>query len=122
MEARLSSIRPCYPETLPAFSLHGVTYMQQWVWCGKRRCRTCPHGPYWYAFYARPSSRKVTTTRRGRHGRIERVVTTIVGGTGHKYIGKRLPPSILEAFRVAAETTTLTDAEVARLRRQRRRR
>lgn len=27
-----------------------VTYRQQHVRCGKR-CATCPHGPYWYAFW-----------------------------------------------------------------------
>jgi hypothetical protein len=23
----------------------------QWIRCGKRACRSCPHGPYWYAFW-----------------------------------------------------------------------
>lgn len=26
------------------------TYRQQWVRCGKG-CRSCPHGPYWYAYW-----------------------------------------------------------------------
>ena len=34
----------------------GVIYRQQYVRCGKERCRRCPphgpgHGPYWYGFY-----------------------------------------------------------------------
>jgi hypothetical protein len=34
----------------------GVIYRQQYVRCGKARCRRCPpagpgHGPYWYGFY-----------------------------------------------------------------------
>jgi hypothetical protein len=35
---------------------HGVRYRQQYVRCGKERCKQCPpagpgHGPYWYGFY-----------------------------------------------------------------------
>jgi hypothetical protein len=34
----------------------GVIYRQQYVRCGRSRCRRCPpaglgHGPYWYGFY-----------------------------------------------------------------------
>ncbi|MBW3562569.1 MAG: hypothetical protein KY437_08740 [Actinobacteria bacterium] len=28
-----------------------VTYRQEHVRCGKDRCTTCPHGPYWYAYW-----------------------------------------------------------------------
>lgn len=28
-----------------------VSYRQEYVRCGKDRCRTCPHGPYWYAYW-----------------------------------------------------------------------
>ena len=28
-----------------------VTYRQEHVKCGKDRCTTCPHGPYWYAYW-----------------------------------------------------------------------
>jgi hypothetical protein len=28
-----------------------VTYRQEHVRCGKERCRSCPHGPYWYAYW-----------------------------------------------------------------------
>src|SRR6056297_240988 len=42
-----------------------VTYRLETVFCGKVRCRSCPHGPYWYAYF------------RGRGG-----------GQVSKYIGK----------------------------------
>ena len=28
-----------------------VTYRQEKVRCGKPGCRSCPHGPYWYAYF-----------------------------------------------------------------------
>lgn len=28
-----------------------VTYRLETVRCGKASCKTCPHGPYWYAYY-----------------------------------------------------------------------
>ena len=28
-----------------------VTYRLETVRCGKPGCRTCPHGPYWYAYF-----------------------------------------------------------------------
>lgn len=28
-----------------------VTYRLESVRCGKDGCKTCPHGPYWYAYY-----------------------------------------------------------------------
>ncbi|MDP9069421.1 MAG: hypothetical protein M3N53_13900 [Actinomycetota bacterium] len=29
----------------------GVTYRLETVRCGKDGCRSCPHGPYWYAYF-----------------------------------------------------------------------
>ena len=29
----------------------GVTYRLESVRCGKPGCTTCPHGPYWYAYF-----------------------------------------------------------------------
>jgi hypothetical protein len=29
----------------------GVTYRLERVRCGKEGCKSCPHGPYWYAYY-----------------------------------------------------------------------
>lgn len=44
-----------------------VTYRLEWVYCGKRGCNTCPHGPYWYAyFYQRPSPRQKLEGKRGK--------------------------------------------------------
>ena len=28
-----------------------VTYRLESVKCGKPNCNSCPHGPYWYAYY-----------------------------------------------------------------------
>lgn len=28
-----------------------VTYRLESVRCGKPNCRSCPHGPYWYAYF-----------------------------------------------------------------------
>ena len=28
-----------------------VTYRLESVRCGKPGCKTCPHGPYWYAYF-----------------------------------------------------------------------
>lgn len=28
-----------------------VTLRQQTVRCGKKGCTSCPHGPYWYAYW-----------------------------------------------------------------------
>jgi hypothetical protein len=28
-----------------------ATYRRQRVRCGKSGCRSCPHGPYWYAYW-----------------------------------------------------------------------
>ena len=28
-----------------------VTYRLETVRCGKEGCTSCPHGPYWYAYY-----------------------------------------------------------------------
>jgi hypothetical protein len=29
----------------------GLRYRREHVRCGKAGCRTCPHGPYWYAYW-----------------------------------------------------------------------
>lgn len=47
-----------------------VGYRQQMVQCGKRGCKSCPHGPYWYAYW--------------REG----------GRVRSRYIGKTLPAGI----------------------------
>ena len=40
-----SSALPADPDTGP------VTYRLETVRCGKPGCASCPHGPYWYAYY-----------------------------------------------------------------------
>jgi len=47
-----------------------VTYRLERVRCGKPNCRSCPHGPYWYAYY--------------REGKTLR----------SKYIGRELPEDV----------------------------
>lgn len=36
------------PQSVPG--VPRPTYRQQWVRCG-RDCGSCPHGPYWYAYW-----------------------------------------------------------------------
>ncbi|MBA2726003.1 MAG: hypothetical protein H0U53_08440 [Actinobacteria bacterium] len=47
-----------------------VTYRLESVSCGKAGCRSCPHGPYWYAYF-----------REGKRLR-------------SRYIGRELPESV----------------------------
>jgi hypothetical protein len=35
----------------PDHRVDGARYRQEFVRCGKRGCKSCPHGPYWYAYY-----------------------------------------------------------------------
>lgn len=49
-----------------------VTYRQERVRCGKDSCSTCPHGPYWYAYWRED------------------------GRTSKQYIGRHLPGQPLE--------------------------
>lgn len=48
------------------------TYRYEYVKCGKKTCRRCPHGPYWYAYW--------------REG----------GFLRKRYIGKTRPDKVLE--------------------------
>lgn len=49
-----------------------LTYRQEQVRCGKPACSTCPHGPYWYAYWKED------------------------GRTRKRYIGRHLPGEPLE--------------------------
>jgi hypothetical protein len=49
-----------------------LTYRQEQVRCGKAGCRSCPHGPYWYAYWKED------------------------GRTRKRYIGRTLPGEPLE--------------------------
>ena len=61
---------PVQPEEEPGAP--SVSYRQEHVRCGKQRCSTCPHGPYWYAYW--------------KEG----------GRTRKQYIGRHLPGEPLE--------------------------
>jgi hypothetical protein len=37
--------------TAPGDADGGVTYRLEKVRCGKPGCASCPHGPYWYAYF-----------------------------------------------------------------------
>jgi len=56
-------------EVVQRKAIGSVVYQLERVRCGKK-CRGCPHGPYWYAYY------------RSR------------GGVTSKYVGKELKPII----------------------------
>jgi hypothetical protein len=28
-----------------------ITYRQEMIKCGKKNCKRCPHGPYWYSYW-----------------------------------------------------------------------
>lgn len=49
-----------------------LRYRQEEVRCGKRSCSSCPHGPYWYAYWKED------------------------GRTRKRYIGRHLPGEPLE--------------------------
>ena len=49
-----------------------LTYRQEHVRCGKGGCTTCPHGPYWYAYWRED------------------------GRTRKRYIGRHLPGEPVE--------------------------
>jgi hypothetical protein len=53
--------------TTPKGQRGNVTFRQEMVRCGKDGCTTCPHGPYWYAYWRED------------------------GRTRSRYIGKQLP-------------------------------
>ncbi len=52
-----------------------VTYRLESVKCGKPDCKSCPHGPYWYAYY-----------REGKRLK-------------SRYIGRELPESVKRSLR-----------------------
>ncbi len=52
-----------------------VTYRLETVKCGKPNCRSCPHGPYWYAYYREGTKLK------------------------SRYIGRELPEDVRDVLR-----------------------
>ena len=62
-----------------------LTYRQEAVRCGKASCASCPHGPYWYAYWREDGRRHKRYI--GRHLPGEplepvRVEQPVLGGTG----------------------------------------
>jgi len=55
-----------------------VTYRQEKRMCGKRGCKGCPHGPYWYAYYYERGN-----GRRKKPGSRGRLKTYYIGKTFH---------------------------------------
>lgn len=43
---------------LPDGASPKVGLRRQWVKCGKSTCTTCPHGPYWYAYWREDGRRR----------------------------------------------------------------
>ena len=64
-----------------------LTYRQEEVRCGKRTCRSCPHGPYWYAYWKED------------------------GRTRKRYIGRQLPGEPLEPVVPEAEPAPARTAD-----------
>jgi len=60
--------------TLRSFRQGGFEYQLRNVFCGKKTCTRCPHGPYWYMIIHRRDGKKPT-----------------------KYIGKELPEGVTES-------------------------
>lgn len=54
-----------------------LTYQREMVRCGKKRCKSCPHGPYWYSYWWSPDLRRMVT----------------------RYIGKKLPEFVAAELR-----------------------
>ncbi|MGH8947108.1 MAG: hypothetical protein ACRDVL_13300 [Acidimicrobiia bacterium] len=42
----------------PELSEPRVSMRSQMVRCGKPQCTTCPHGPYWYAYWTENGKRR----------------------------------------------------------------
>ena len=61
-----------HPSTEPGLPPN-LTYRQERVRCGKMTCSSCPHGPYWYAYWKQD------------------------GRTRKRYIGRHLPGEPMEA-------------------------
>jgi hypothetical protein len=56
LEDALEQLSPTPPkrtdrEVVETKLIGHITYQLERVYCGKKNCHTCPHGPYWYAYY-----------------------------------------------------------------------
>jgi hypothetical protein len=71
----------------PGVPARAVSFRQEYVRCGKPGCRTCPHGPYWYAYW--------------REG----------GRVRSRYIGRQRPPAADDADDADDAEGTETDID-----------
>ncbi|MBS3941983.1 MAG: hypothetical protein KG028_13580 [Actinobacteria bacterium] len=46
----------------------GLSYRREHVRCGKAGCTTCPHGPYWYAYWKEDGRTRKRYVGRSRPG------------------------------------------------------
>ena len=53
------------PRAGPRLPAKAVSFRQELVRCGKPGCKTCPHGPYWYAYWREGG--RVRSRYIGRH-------------------------------------------------------
>ncbi len=54
IDARIRALESQQPEDGPSGKrevVASVTYRLEKVRCGKKGCKKCPHGPYWYAYW-----------------------------------------------------------------------
>jgi len=51
VSVKAGRLPPVAPAIIRDASAKRVSYRRQLIRCGKRACSTCPHGPYWYAFW-----------------------------------------------------------------------
>jgi hypothetical protein len=65
------------------------TFVQEKVKCGKAHCRSCPHGPYWYAY-----------RREGK--RIKK-----------RYVGKERPANVEPSAPPGVDRFAYLDAQIA---------
>ena len=68
------------PAAGPAPEPRQVTFRQELVRCGKPGCRTCPHGPYWYAYWREDG--RVRSRYIGRHRPADLEDADDAGGPG----------------------------------------
>lgn len=60
-----------------------VSYRQEHVRCGKAGCTSCPHGPYWYAYWKEEGRTRKQYVGRHLPGQpLEEVVPEQGGGAG----------------------------------------
>ena len=57
----------------------GVSYRLEEVRCGKAGCTSCPHGPYWYAYFREQGKLRSRYIGRDLPGDVKAVLTEMPG-------------------------------------------